>query len=75
LNELKGGTETVYEVADSSRKKVFVGSHRAAVAYTERRRAEGESFLVPGLIIAAGALLVVVALIRAGGSCVDEARP
>ena len=67
VERAQDGTETVYEVADSSQTKVFVGSHRAAVAYTEGRRAEGESFVVPGLIIAAGALLVVFALIPKRG--------
>jgi len=67
VERAQDGTETVYEVADASQTKVFVGSHRAAVAYTEGRRAEGESFVVPGLIIAAGALLVVFALIPKRG--------
>jgi len=37
-----------------------IGGFRALqVAYVERRRSEGENFLLPALIIVAGALVVV----------------
>ena len=39
---------------------MFVGSRDEAFDHMERRRAAGESFVLPGTIIAAGAILVIV---------------
>lgn len=58
----------VYDVDEQqgTRTPVFEGSKQEALAYIERRRSEGENFLLPGLIIAAGAMLVVLALVPLG---------
>lgn len=42
---------------------VFEGTEEEASAYIEQRRAEGANFVIPGLIIGVGALLVIAALI------------
>ena len=42
---------------------VFEGSEEEALAYIERRRAEETNFVIPGVIIGVGALIVVGALI------------
>ena len=39
---------------------VFEGTHRDAKAYMQQRLAEGESFVVPGSIIIAGVVLMLV---------------
>ena len=59
------GSAIVYDVdeQEGTRTPVFEGSQQEAVAFMERRRSEGENFLLPALIIVAGALLVVVALV------------
>ena len=64
----QGGPAIVYEVDEEkgTRTQVFEGPRREAQAYMERRRSEGENFLIPTLIIAAGAVLVVVALVPLG---------
>lgn len=59
-------TWTVYEVSEgesAGRRVVFEGPPEEAQAYMERERAARESFVVPGLIIAAGALLLVIGLL------------
>jgi hypothetical protein len=55
-------TTTVYEESDG-RRLLFEGTPQEARAYMERARAARESFLVPSLIIALGAVLVVVGLV------------
>lgn len=49
----------VYE-AQAGSEPVFVGTRDEAFEYMERRRAAGESFVVPGAVIAVGAILVIV---------------
>jgi hypothetical protein len=49
----------VYE-EQAGEEPVFVGSRDEAFEYMEQRRAAGESFVLPGAIIAAGAILVIV---------------
>ena len=56
------GQTAVYE-AQAGEAPVFVGSRDEAFEYMERRRAEGESFVLPGAVIAAGAILVIVGAI------------
>ena len=53
------GQTAVYE-AQAGGQPVFVGPRDEAFKYMERRRAAGESFVVPGAIIAAGAILILV---------------
>jgi hypothetical protein len=49
----------VYE-AQAGEEPVFVGSRDEAFEYMEQRRAAGESFVLPGAIIAVGAILSIV---------------
>lgn len=60
-----GDSVTVYEVDEQRgvQTPVFQGSGVDALAFTERRRAEETSYLVPALIIGAGVVLVIVAFI------------
>lgn len=62
------GPAIVYDVDEEkgTRTQVFEGSPREAVAYMERRKSEGENFLLPALVIVAGAMLVVLALVPLG---------
>ena len=53
------GQTAVYE-AQAGEEPVFVGSRDEAFEYMEERRAEGRSFVLPGAIIAAGAIVVIV---------------
>jgi hypothetical protein len=53
------GQTAVYET-QAGEEPVFVGDRDEAFEYMEQRRAAGESFVVPGAIIAAGAIVVVV---------------
>lgn len=46
------------------RRAVFEGTTAEARDYTERRRAAGKSFVLPGAIIAVGSALIVLALVR-----------
>lgn len=66
------GSVIVYEDVDGqgTDEVVFEGSEKEAQAYIEQRRAEGKSFVVPSVVIAVGALLVVGALVapRRSGS-------
>ena len=64
----QGGPAIVYDVdeEEGTRTQVFEGSPREALAYMERRRSEGENFLIPTLVIAAGAVLVMLALVPLG---------
>lgn len=55
----RDGQTAVFE-AESGEEPVFVGPREEAFDYMERRRAEGESFVLPGAIIAVGAVLVIV---------------
>jgi hypothetical protein len=55
----RDGQIAVYE-AQTGSEPVFIGSRDEANEYMERRRAAGESFVVPGAIIAAGVILVLV---------------
>jgi hypothetical protein len=60
--KLRDGQTYVYESQTGS-EPVFVGSRDEANEYMEQRRAAGESFVVPGAIIAAGAILVIVGVL------------
>jgi hypothetical protein len=61
-----GDAATVYEVDESAaRTSVFEGTEEEALAYIERRQGEGENLLFPGLVIGAGALLILIPLIAA----------
>lgn len=53
----RDGQTAVFE-AEGGEEPVFVGTREEAADYMERRRAEGESFVLPGAIIAVGAILV-----------------
>jgi hypothetical protein len=56
----------VYDVIEQppgGRVKVFEGTQEDAFAYMDRRRSAGESFVVPGLIIGLGAVLLLAALL------------
>ena len=53
------GRIAVYEAR--SGEPVFVGSRDEAFEYMERERAAGESFVLPGAVIAVGAILLLVA--------------
>jgi hypothetical protein len=55
----RDGQTAVYE-AQAGEEPVFVGSRDEAFEYMEQRRTAGESFVLPGAITAAGAILVVV---------------
>jgi len=55
----RDGRIQVFETSSGS-EPVFVGSREEANAYMEQQRAARESFVIPGAIIAAGAILVVV---------------
>ena len=54
------GQVAVYE-AESGDEPVFVGSRDEAFEYMERERTAGESFVLPGAVIAVGAILLLVA--------------
>jgi hypothetical protein len=66
----------VNEEREQARTKVFQGTMQEAAAYIERRRAEGESFLIPGLVIVAGvgSLLSSALLVVMGGSASRRAE-
>lgn len=78
--EGEGRSVTVYEVDEQRgvQTPVFQGSEVDALAYTESRRAEETSYLVPSLIIAAGGVLVLAAFIpvreigKSGSSAVPQ---
>ena len=53
------GRTYVYE-EETGEEPVFVGSREEAFEYMEQKRASGESFVLPGAIIATGAILVIV---------------
>jgi hypothetical protein len=55
----RDGQIAVYE-AQAGEEPVFVGSRDEAFEYMEQRRAAGESSLLPGAIIATGAIVVIV---------------
>jgi hypothetical protein len=55
----RDGQTAVFE-AQAGGEPVFVGSRDEAFEYMERRRAAGESFVLPGAIIAVGTILVIV---------------
>lgn len=69
--EGQGRSVIVYEVDEQRQDAqghavqipVFEGSEVDALAYTERRRAEETSYLVPTVVLAAGGLLVLAAFI------------
>lgn len=58
-------TVVVYDVDEQpgTKSPVFEGSSQDAEAYMEQRRAEGESFVIPGLVVALGVVLFVVGLL------------
>jgi hypothetical protein len=58
----KDGRTYVYE-EQVGEEPVFVGSRDEAFEYMEQRRTAGESFVLPGAMIATGAILAVVGAI------------
>ena len=58
---VEGETATVFE--ETAGEVAQFDSNEEAVAYTEEKRAEGANYLIPGLVIAAGAALIVVSLV------------
>lgn len=63
------GNVVVLEVDEQSgtNTPVFEGPEEEALAYIEQRRSVGKDFLAPGLVVAAGAPLVLTAvLVRSG---------
>ncbi len=58
---VEGETATVFE--ETAGEVAQFDSNEEAVAYTEEKRAEGANYLIPGLVIAAGAALIVVGLV------------
>ena len=62
--DVLGSVSRVYEEDEQDdagdRDPVFEGSAREAQEYIERRRAAGESFLVGGVVITVGAVLVIL---------------
>lgn len=60
-----GGNVVVLAVDEQAgtNTPVFEGPEEEGLAYIEQRRSVGKDFLVPGLVIAAGALLVLAALL------------
>lgn len=71
VEEGEGDVVRVYEVDEGSvgpeedprAEPVFEGTGDEAREYEATRRAEGTNYLVPGFVIAAGALLVLAALV------------
>ncbi len=59
-----GGKWVVSEIDEQKGTSVvaFEGSQEEAAAYTAERRSAGKSFLLPGLIIAAGVLMFAAAI-------------
>lgn len=55
----RDGRIQVFETSAGA-EPVFVGSREEASEYMERQRAARESFVIPGAIIAAGVILVIV---------------
>ena len=58
---IEDGTATVFE--ESAGEVSRFDSNDEAVAYTEQKRAEGVSYLLPGLVIASGIAVVVLGLV------------
>ena len=58
----RDGRMQVFETS-SGEEPVFVGSNEEALEYMERQRAARESFVIPGAIVAAGVVLVIVGAI------------
>jgi hypothetical protein len=57
--EPRDGRTHVYE-EQAGEEPVFIGSRDEAFEYMEQKRAAGESFVLPGAILATGATLVIV---------------
>jgi hypothetical protein len=54
----RNGQTAVYET-QTGEEPVFVGPRDEAFEYMEQRRSAGESFVLPGVIVAAGAIVVI----------------
>ncbi len=75
IEHLADGTERVYDINDQQvddeghqlRTLVFEGTPQEVEAYVEERRSEGRSYLIPGLMIAVGAVLLVGAVFPSFG--------
>jgi hypothetical protein len=63
----RGGSTFVYE-EQAGQEPVFVGSRVEAFEYMDQKRAAGESFVLPGAIIATGAILVIVGAFAGRGT-------
>ena len=63
MSNTAGGEWVVSEIDEhaGTSEVVFTGSQEEASAYTDQRRSDGVSLLLPGLMIGAGALMVVIA--------------
>lgn len=59
------GSAVVYDIDEQggTRTKVFEGSPEEAQEYTAARVAEGKSFVIPGLLLALGGVLLLVAVL------------
>jgi hypothetical protein len=82
IQHLADGTERVYDVSEQEvddhghpvRTLVFEGTPAEVEAYIEQRRSEGRNYLIPSLIVAVGAVLIIGALLPAVGSRTTEGR-
>ena len=63
----RDGQTAVFE-AQAGDEPVFVGSQDEASEYMERERAAHESFVLPAVIIAVGAILVLAGALTGRGS-------
>jgi anthranilate phosphoribosyltransferase len=80
IEHLADGTEKVYDINDQEvddeghqlRTLVFEGTPAEVEAYLEARRNEGRNYLIPALIIGAGVVLILAALVPAFGETVKR---
>jgi len=80
IEHLADGTEKVYDTNDQEvddeghqlRTLVFEGTPAEVEAYLEARQNEGRNYLIPALIIGAGVVLILAALVPAFGETVKR---
>lgn len=76
IEHLADGTERAYDINEREvdddghqlRTLVFEGTPEEVEAYVEQRRSEGRSYVIPGLIIGLGVVLILAAVFPAFGS-------
>lgn len=85
--ESSGGIVRVYDIDEESidaegrprKTLVFEGSEEEALAFDEQRRSETRSYVVPGLIVGGGALIIIGAISapsnKRAGEPVDNIEP